>query len=336
MAGSPAKRARRELAERIARELIQQGAIPEATRAPTRTRAREGEPMPPGVVRLPTRAAVPLGPQARAAVDTHTTDALAAFAAHLGPGIVCTVERTRPTWCAGWVCDVDLEDGTLQELRGYLRDECGGESYRVSAIYDGRPVYTAKVNIAGPPRNAGKIINRDAWDAQREGRAPATPATPAASPGFDLFGKDGLLSLILTESRESRNSTLNAVKEMTEHTSKTTAELVDAFAKEARANRQSSTLAEQIGHMQRDVAAVDGLRQSIVEANPVPPEPDDDDEHGGTRRLVRTAAENFMAQALTGMGGARGPATSAPAPSPAAPGGIPDAAPVRRVVGRVK
>ncbi len=220
--------------------------------------------------RAPARAyqaATPPGPATRATVDQLGADQLADLAAALQPGVTVRVERTRPTWCAGWVEELDLEAAGLGELYEYLADEHGGLAYRVTALYaDGKPLYTAQLRVAGAPREHGTPINRREWEANMRGEEHMAPVVAAAA-AAGVTGPSEMmqfLGLFLKESRESRNDVLTAVKEVTGQSATNTTALMTALTDQANKAREGNTLPAQIGELTAGMKAVEDLKETVA------------------------------------------------------------------------
>lgn len=281
MAGSPQKRARRAAARGEPLNAPAHDAHTPA-RAPAPARAYQ--------------AATPPGPATRATVDQLGADQLADLAAALQPGVTVRVERTRPTWCAGWVEELDLEAAGLGELYEYLADEHGGLAYRVTALHhDGKPLYTAQLRVAGPPREHGTAINRRQWEANMRGEevGPAV-ITPTAAPAAGLGGLAGLtefLGLFLAEARESRNHVFESVKVVTDKSSDNVTALLAALSDQANKAREGNTLPAQIQELTAGMAAVEELKDTVASNIP---KPADDAPLSATEDMVREAGRAFV------------------------------------------
>src|SRR5579885_443612 len=135
MAGRPKTRAR-EAAEAAA------AGIPVGTRSPAEV---------PGVTRLPmhnthTRAGAgarepgprfperPLGGNARAQLDRHHAEELAALQQQLTPSTTVRIHRLRPSWIAGVAEEYELERGGVSELYDRIKNEWGGELFRIDVL----------------------------------------------------------------------------------------------------------------------------------------------------------------------------------------------------------
>lgn len=339
MAGSPRKRARREREAAAGEPPIHGGAgapapIPEA------------EPVAPslGGRRRPTPRAAPnayhrpasgsgwdlgSGPESRRVIDSQRADVIAGLGAALGSSVTIRIFRTRPSWCAGFLEDSTAEIETVGELLDYLREEYGGLRYKIQALSPrGDPMFEATIPIAGPPREQGRLINREAWEAFARGeqyrppvsvQAPAAaPASPASGPAVDVTA---LLGMIISESRANNAAILESMRHQSEAQQRQNTEIIRAM----QGPSQGATLAESF----RGVAAAAGELGKVGKAlrQLAPPAPAD----GGAASapdpdaLRKAARENFMmnmiGQSMFGGGGQqqprypRHPVQRAPAPS---------------------
>ncbi len=287
MAGSPRKRARRE--RQIARPGIPLGAP--AHDAPGGTRHPAGP-------AAPARAEGPAA-ATRRIVDDAQAEQLGKLADTIGAGMTVRLERVRPSWCAGWVEDRELDTADLGELYAEVAATWGGERYRVTVIHpSGQVLHTATIRIAGPPRLHGARINRRAWDAALQGTeldqggvpTAAAVVAPAAGALEQLGGEVSFLKLFLDEQSKSRDHIYGTVERMAQTHAKQTHELIEAFAKEATQNRERTSLTGQLAEVAESMQAVDGLRTAVADSIPKPPE----DEEEPTSPLARRAGEMFL------------------------------------------
>lgn len=294
MAGSPRKRARRAavaatpLAPPVAHDA-------RAHDAHAHTHAPERAPAPP----YAGARGMPPGPQVRHQVDSHEAAQASGFATALQPGVMVRIERLRPGFCAGWVEDVELEEGGVGELYQYVAEEWGGQSYRLTALSaDGSAMYVTKMKIAGGPRDEGVPINRAEWDAAARGEdpravnQPAAAAPPAAAAG--AAGGSGMfidfLGLFLKEQRESRDHIFQSVRAMTETHGKNTSDLMTALSSQATEARTANSLPAQIGELTKGMAAVEELKQTVLDGQPETEETDPDAPSG----LMDVAGKAFV------------------------------------------
>lgn len=215
MAGSPKKRARK--AEKAIREAQITGqippdpigpetTIPEAIAIPPdyRPEPRTREP------RTPPRTrprGTTLGPTTRETIDQIQANEIAQLARALRPGLILSIERTRPSYAAGWVGDYEQETASISELRAHLADEHGGQVYKVAVLDPGGiPLFASTLRIAGPPKREGRIIPRHQW----EGRDPELPPPPPrhadeGNGGLGALGQifQGLLNMNANANKET-------------------------------------------------------------------------------------------------------------------------------------
>lgn len=281
------------------------------THAHARTRAREPEPV----------HRVPIGPTTRNSVDQRTAADLATLANQLAPGLTVRLERLRPTWAAGWVEDVPIDDADLGGLLEYLSHEHGGQMYRATVLAsDGSQLYTARVPVAGPPRRRGRVLHREQW----EGLPDPTTAAPVVAQverRSDLADTVALMRELTKQSDDSRAATLEAVREMQKASERQTQALLGAMF---RGNNPAPDFREQLQQFRQTAEAVDEIREVLGggERNAAPAAPSDDDRPQVNRILERIAAD-ALSQGLRNDA-QRGAAPSAPpqpqrAPQPARP-----------------
>lgn len=275
MAGKPIKRAR-VLAEALRANGIDPDnlttpAPPTAPRSvpnvqtldtdPPRARVHAREERQP----TPIRTAGPSGAHTRSAVDRQTADDLDRLAQQLRPGLTVRIERTRPTWAAGWIEDMPLDDHDLAAVLEYVSAEHGGQTYRASVIsHEGAILYSSRLCIAGPPRRRGRVMNRDAWDGTAE---------PERQPERHQEHRDAPINLVELFTVISRQQ-------------------AEARAEQAEANRQRDT------QIDRLVASL--LADRRLQAAPPPPPPPPPSLRDQLREVVEaTQAVDEIREALT-------------------------------------
>ncbi|MFW5921396.1 MAG: hypothetical protein ACOCUS_06105, partial [Polyangiales bacterium] len=133
MAGQPKSRARKrqqqqgEDGERREPPAAAEETAPRARAPAGGSRARSGPQRQPNWLDV--------GPEVRHAVDEQRAEQVRAFAGAMGQsGAEVQIERTRPTWCAGYLESRDVGRGGWRELLEYVRDEYGGERYRLALV----------------------------------------------------------------------------------------------------------------------------------------------------------------------------------------------------------
>ena len=324
VAGTPKKRARKEGAAgtpTVPEAAIAGAAAAAPSEARTRTRARA------------TRAAH-VGPEVRKLADAVVAGDLAELASQLQPGAVLRLERVRPSWCAGWLVDYPLEHGDLGEAFAFIQEEYGGQVYKTTVIAGETPMYTAKISVAGPPRDGGRLIQRWQWEG---GEAPATAAQPAQQ-GVGTSDMMQLFTLMMQQQQAAMGAQLAAVRESVDrqaaHTESLMQRVIDARAQEderRQAVEHRQSLAGQLQELAEAKSALDKAGKMFTRAGAAA---EDDQDSDLVKGALKEAAAHFATQAL----GAQ--FSGAPAPARRQPGanglakrrsaGIPDARPVNR------
>jgi hypothetical protein len=88
----------------------------------------------------------------------------------LHPAWSVTIERTRPSWCTGWLetIECDPEDPIDQE---YIRDTWGGQRFKLVVNDEmGQYVTSFRISIDGPPKRNGRVIDDPEDIARRQAR----------------------------------------------------------------------------------------------------------------------------------------------------------------------
>ena len=325
MAGRPKTRAKRALAEaaaetRQAAEAVVAAvqSMPEAvrretpTQATVRARARELEPAP-----ATTAKPLELGTETRRAIDHDQAERLRALMAALRPGHTLQIERLRPQWAAGWVEDYVLDDvDTLPEVRGYLRDEHGGSLYRLSVIAQGKVLYAGRMEIAGPPKLAGRVADRDAWEGvKRGGNVGVQPSSSSSTAQSDTAGMLGVLRLFFDQQKLLTESTIESARDMVRQGSEQTRELVTEIVKGREQGQRDRSLGAQLGELVEATRAVDRVRKVIGGPTQKAQQPDNPDEQGTMlQRAVNRAGEEFVTRAIMSRVAPQGGETTAAIP----------------------
>lgn len=298
------------------------------THARTRTRAPRAPTPRVSANSTAAPASVDAGPQVRARIDQHRAGIVEALQRELAPGMVVRIERTRPTWCAGYLEDWQLEEGTLGELFEYIREEHGGQRYTLSVLSpNGVPLIQMSQPFSGPPRQQGRPINRAQWDAEMRGEVydprqpagappgyyppghyPPQPQQPAAAP-------QGIgLAEVLTILDKANDRQFEAVKGAAEAQSRTHSELMAALAK----RDEGGSFLGQLAGIKQSVAAI---REIEDELTPEAPPADDGPQPDSMGKEVMKA---IMMKQL-GMGAGGGGGGGGASPFPAGFGGPPGA-----------
>lgn len=332
MAGRPKRRARLQETARRIDPAPSPASIPDAktesaarahnaqARAPARAR---DIPRPPSPLRP-----VPLGPQTRGFSDSAQSASAQLLSAYIRPGVTVRIERTRPSWAAGFIEDypVDTEDGStgLAQLYEHLRDEHGGSLYRVTVLAAGEePLYAGAIPVAGPVRERGRKITRDDWDppADRGGRAAVAAQAPSSGAQSDLM--PGLLAsvgtflqLFMTQQAEAAKSAQNSVKEMINASQKQTSDLVSAVLQVRSDEQQRGGVSGQVGELVRSLGALERARKAFGAAAPAATDRPDESLLDSTMREALKgfvgAAMPTIAAKMAGSGGAAAPNGATP------------------------
>ena len=228
------------------------------------------------------------------------------LSAVLRPGVTLRIERTRPTWAAGFLEDYPIEVGdALRSLLEHLRDEHGGQHYRLTVLGAGeQALYSGSLPIAGPVRDRGKPITREAWESPRE-RNPAPVVQPAQG-GSDLASIVGMLggaigplfTFLQKQSDRASQQTIDAVRDMARTSQRQTSELTNAVLQIRTDTQQRSGLAGQVSELIEGISAVDDLRSRVGTGERSGSGDPKEDEMSGA---LREAAKHFFTQFMGHM-----------------------------------
>lgn len=223
------------------------------------------------------------------------------------PGVDIRIERSRPTWAAGWLEDypIDATGDALADLYEHLRDEHGGQLYKLTVMSPGEhPVYVGAVPIAGPVREQGRIITRETWDPPgRRERAPNPQPQPAAAaaapfPMGDILGAVGsFLQLFMNQQKESAQAQIEAVRDMVANSQKQTADFTSALLQVRSEDASQRGLAGQISELMDGVNAVEAMRKRFGAA--AAPAADDDDDM--LKGALKDATSHFLGAVMGSM-----------------------------------
>lgn len=330
MSGSPRKRAAREAREVVAAAAANTSHVPDAREGVTPTPAQSARTVARGPT--PIRQTAP-GPAVRKAADNAQAAAAATLADELQPGTVVRIERTKPTWCAGWLEDFVLEDGQSAELRDYIREEYGGRTYRLTMLAaDNSVLWTTRVPIAGRPREDGRNIDRDEWEGVTSKQETPPAATGIADAGGMLGAIMPLFEKMMDISKSASAAQLEAVHEAVRSSERNQGELMKQLAQTRADERRENSLPGQLQALAESTESVRAL--GAVFAG------DDEPKESGLAGAGDVATKHFMEGVVSRLfnkegGGESGPpARRAPqvrrvvrrkAPAAAAGGGIPNA-----------
>lgn len=305
MAGRPKRRARLQAA----------GEIPEAVEgapghdARTRARARVHG-VEPGYV----------GPKAKAAADRAASDELEHLAHELRPNTVVRVERLRPTWCAGWVEDYVIDLGGLADLYAHLKSEWGGQVYSCRVLLsDGTTAFTSRLAVAGPPKNEGRIINRESWSGEAPASRPATPAPAPSAGGADLSALGQLMALFAEQNARVLDSQMSNMRELVSSSAAQNQNLIQAIADRDGERNARQSFAGQLGELIEATEALEHVRGALAPREDNPTRMDDSDPMAAA---LKEATGRFLGNAMGSMltrptpGTQRGGAQRRPSPTP--------------------
>jgi hypothetical protein len=313
MAGNPKRRAR---------EAQQAAAIPEALTENQATNARTHDvrahsrmpPRPHG--REPSYANV--GPQARAHGDHAYTGEMRELAAMLRPGVACRVERLKPTWAAGWICDLTLDTGSLGELYEELSEEWGGKSYRVTVLYpNGAPAYECRLEVSGPPRNEGRKIVRDDFEGNPRQPNPA-PAPAAPGPSQDLGGILGIFQLIMDTNARATDAQMQAMRELSERSAAQNQGLIEAMLEARTSENRGGSFAAQLGELMEANRAIERVKRNFGAAA-TPTEGSEGGDDDPLQGAVKEATSAFFKNVIASEFSKRSPGIAARAVQRQAP-----------------
>jgi len=339
MPGQPKTRARKEAARR-ARAATEHSPtptpvdeIPDAL--PSRARAQAGahharesvpriderKPNAPRALRSPL-----IGASTRAAVDGAQADTMLRLASLIRPGVSIRIERVRPTWAAGWIEDypTDVTGDALGDLFEHLRDEHGGQLYRLTILAPGeQPLYVGAQAIAGPVRVAGRSTGRDAFELATQKptveRAPSSSSSAEPFPmGAVIQGFVSFMQTMMGQQEKAAQLQIEAVRDMVRSSQKQGSDLANAVLAHRADERDQRGLAGQVTELLEGMEAVDKVRKRFGAARSSNAEPDGDEMSG----VLKEAAKSFLGNVMGSVASQRASQHAA-------------APPARRVVRRI-
>jgi hypothetical protein len=271
--------------------------LPQRTaQAPAHVRTRGPQP---SAAPLPRTAT---GRATIAALDQREAEDMRALQSQLTPRARVRIFRERPTWAAGWVEDFSLRNGTVGELLEYLRDEHGGQDYRIEVLSrDGQTVlYEADLPIAGMVRRRGKPCTRDQWEGVESDTRPApsvaTVAAPAPS-GFDPFQ---MFDKMVGMQTEAARSTRELVDKLHTNTMELVESALDQKTQREAAVSPTAQL-RQLVTLKRELDDVHAELGGDQAPAPATPKDDDDIFKSVAKEVMKDA---FLSQKKGGAGGA--------------------------------
>jgi hypothetical protein len=313
--------------------------------APTQGRAHA-----PAGARARTRALTP-GRLQHAAVDQNAEQQMRAFGEVLQAESVVRIERVRPSWAEGVCEDFVTDSGSLAELIEHVRDEHGGQRYKLTLLSaNGTELMVFKLNVPGAPRFEGKVRARSWWTGDDEqpprDRNPASVVVAPSSSGGDatMTAMMGLLSTVLERAlapRDNASDVVATVREIAQTSAQQTGALLTAIAQQQSSPQRG--IVDQLGEVLQAHRAIGQLRDAIVDDDPrtLAPNAGDGEDSSLLGGALKQAATSLLVQGFQNTQAARRPATPQQRPSqqPQAQQQPPQQAPqpatnVRRVEGR--
>lgn len=251
--------------------------------------------------------AVQPGAATRRRADEAVADELQSLAEKLRPGVTIRLERLRPGWAAGFLEEYPLEDGDLSELYDHVQTEHGGQLYKITVLSsDGRAWYDSRIRVAGPPRERGRVIDRDAYEgianprsAPQQSAQPAPQAQPSGVP--DLMS---VFSLVLQQQQKASEAQLEAVREMVGRSSEQTRELISTIVQQRGEDRRHTSISGQLEELSEAGQTMERVRKMFGGG--------ESDKSDDTDPIVKEAMAHF-ARSVFGSGGG-GSERQTPAP----------------------
>lgn len=255
------------------------------------------------------------GVQTRNAFDRREADDYAELTAQLSAGVTVRILRTRPSWAAGWIEDLELDSGDVSELFEHLRAEHGGQVYSVQLIgRDNRILYKARVPIAGPVRRDGRPINREQWEGTEAARVEPRERernAPAANIG-NGFQPMELIRLVLDMQKESSGQITEAIREMQRMQTKQTEGLIAAVMDQRSSERTTTSLAGQLQEVAKVAQQVDEIRANIIASAPQSQQRDDQEPPDPIRAMTADILKSAIQNEMGKRSGPQQPAAAAP------------------------
>lgn len=253
-----------------------------------------------------------MGPELRGTVDAAQAHAVRGLAALLKPGVQLRIERTRPTWCAGWLEDFTMEPGEgLADVFEHIRTEYGGQRYRVSVLgAGGTELFEGSIAIASQPRAAGKPITRDEWEGTAAARTSNPQQQPQARSEFEAMGS--FLKLFMDQQARSADAQLGSVRDMVARSSEQTTALVNAVLERRETESRRPSLGEQLNELAESSRQLQRVGKQLFGAA-APKKRDDEDDDPLMRGALKKVGEEFIANVVTSAFARR----NTPQPTPA-------------------
>ena len=233
----------------------------------------------------------------------------------LRPSLVARLERVTPQWAAGWLEDVELEHGTVNELFQHLRDEHGGQRYRVTVLDEsGGVIYTAKVPIAGPVKRRGRVVTRDEWEGYDETKRAAPVVAPVVTPPSPT--QDPIVSMLLERFLGSQDRTLEivsaSIRELQQSQQRSTSELTTALLTLREQGNSGGSIAQQLGQFVETKRSLEKVASMVApKSKDVAPAAD---KRGMIERLTESVVTAAMTNEMVKRGALPSPQQEAPAP----------------------
>lgn len=273
-----------------------QDAIPDAVQSRAPARAHYARPSP---VRP-----LPIGASTRAVTDESQASAMRSLAEHVRPGITLRIERTRPSWAAGFLEDFPIEpdSGGINGLLQHLRDEHGGQHYRLTALGAGDQVlYTGSIPISGPVRDQGRPITRADWEEKPVAVPKQTNPLSEFAPLIQVLGT--LVQAFSAQQEKQTTAMLGAVRDIAARSASATSEIAQALAERAPAQDAIAVrpgMGDQLTELLSSVQAIEQVKAALG-VKPGGKQSAPLEEEGALDGAVKEVSKRFMTEALTGM-----------------------------------
>lgn len=327
MAGRPARKAReaQARAEQEAQHLADGGILDAEPSAPQpRPPPRSLRFGPPAIRAVqPQPALATSGVVTRNTVDYTAASELGRLAQVLQVGTPVRVERIKPHWCAGIVESLyTLESGRLDELVDYLKEEWGGQSYRITVIQpNGAPAFEARLPVCAPPRYEGKTIFRETWGGEvdpesqsRKRRDNPEPLRVVAPREGERFGEiREIFELVGGMLKESNERSLDAIRDVVGNSRDQNQELIAALV-EKNGQESGGGLVKQLMEFSDAQAALQRVGKKVFGA--AEPKEEEDDVMKGA---MKHAAKDFFGSVISSHFAPKASAQANPQPNPARP-----------------
>jgi hypothetical protein len=257
-----------------------------------------------------------VGSQTRAAADTAAAGEIGQLARVMRPGVSVRVERTRPSWCAGWIEDVVLHAGTVSELLEYLQEECGGRTYRCSVLLpNGQIAFESVVHVAGKPLHEGRPIDRDEWNGERSSSSSASNSRrdqPRQRNG-EMGTMFEVMKMFVDMQKDATKTQVENMRELTKNLGDQNTKVLNALQAGGKSNGPTS-LAGQLGELLEGARAIEKAKRMFGAAAPRERNQGDDDDDDGDvmKGAMKEAMKHFLGNAIASNFTRKTPTQGAP------------------------